>query len=612
MTEYTYDWIKRQVDDIAKERLVQLDRAFAAWCIHYVHREMDIDEALIRTDTLRGAGGGDGGLDGWYKDEDEKEFHLWQCKWAESYGKSFSKQPAIELKNALEELLDLERATQYGNKFLHVASKLQLSLEHEYKVVLNVGLAGSMSSDAQSQFEKTIHSFGKDKNLRIIWELWDLSRFQQEYEEHHPSSEALEGKSYEFDLQSPAVIHMGSDDPTLPTGWEVIVASLQGKRLGTLAQELGSRLFSLNVRFALGSNKRIKNIWESLVDPIDSQYFWLYNNGLTILCDDFKLKEQRKLIITNPQVVNGCQTVTAFKKKLGSYSDKPSVLARIIKAPSNNEGKKQATLIAEKTNSQNPVLSRDLRSNDAVQAKLRKAFEQLDPPWFYERKRGEWGTLTNNDKAKFKDIINSSYRRLDMESVGQAWRMLSGQPSESLTQKRDLFDDDNIYSNVFHPRRDPEQLLFAAQLRAKYEEFWHGNNFEGIRNTCGIYLSDNILRRMMNAKGQIVSHSVALTCRVLKKGENWELKDAKLGLKLINNFDTRMTAWNRLLAKAFHEMLQAIDNDDDSLGFKRTLEKSGGGALEQLWASIEASASILLAFSTEKKLLRDILVGNDE
>jgi len=571
---------------------------------------MDTDEALVRTDTLRGAGGGDGGLDGWYKDEDEKEFHLWQCKWAESYGKNFGKQPAIELKNALEELLDLDRARQYGNKFLEVASKIKISLEHEYKVVLNVGLAGSMGSDAQSQFEKAIHSFGKEKNLRITWELWDLRRFQQEYEEHHPSSEALEGKSYDFDLQSPVVIYMGSDDPTLPEGWEVIVASLQGKRLGTLAQELGSRLFSLNVRFALGSNKRIKNIWESLVDPINSQYFWLYNNGLTILCDDFHLRqEQQKLSITNPQVVNGCQTVTAFKKKLGSYSNKPSVLARIIKAPSNNEGKKQAILIAEKTNSQNPVLSRDLRSNDAVQTKLRKAFEQLDPPWFYERKRGEWGTLTTSEKAKFKDVVNGSYRKLDMEYVGQSWRMLSGQPSEALTQKRNLFDDDNIYSNVFNPRRDPEQFLFAAQLRAKYEEFWHGNNFEGIRSTCGTYLTDGILRRMMNAKGQIVSHSVSLTCRAIRR-DNWELKDARLGLKLINNFDMKMIAWHRLLAKAFHEMLQAIDDDDESLGFKRTLEKAGGEALEKLWTSIEASASILLTFSPGKSL-RDILVGDD-
>jgi hypothetical protein len=33
MSEHTYDWIKRQVDEIAVERLLQPDRAFAAWCL---------------------------------------------------------------------------------------------------------------------------------------------------------------------------------------------------------------------------------------------------------------------------------------------------------------------------------------------------------------------------------------------------------------------------------------------------------------------------------------------------------------------------------------------------------------------------------------------------
>lgn len=244
---------------------------------------------------------------------------------------------------------------------------------------------------------------------------------------------------------------------------------------------------------------------------------------------------------------------------------------------------------------------------------MRKAFEQLSPPWFYERKRGEWGTLSTSQKNKFKEAITGKtvYRRLDMEYVGQSWRMLSGQPSKALTHKRELFDDDNIYSTVFRSRRTPEQFLFAAQLRTKYEAFWHGKNFDEIRNTCGDYLKDNILRRMMNAKGQMVSHSVALTCRGLRSGQEWELKDAKIGLTLIKEFDTKMIAWNRLLAKAFHEILQAVDNDDDSLGFKKTLEKTGGEALEQLWTSIEASASIALTFSNEKKSLRDILVGNE-
>ena len=620
MSEDTYNWIEQQVKAIAEERSVKTHKAFAAWCLDFVHKNLGVDEAFVQTDTLRGNGGGDGGLDGWYKDEDNKEFHLWQCKWAESYGKKFNKTPALELKNALENLLDPQRATDYGDKFIEISTKLRSAIEYEYQVVLNIGLAGSMSKSSVTQFNKTIESFAEDKNLRLVWEKWDLTKFQQEREEYNITSETLEGKSYDFELQSPEIIHMDSDDRTLPKDWKVVVASINGNSLGTIANQLGSKLFGLNVRFALSANnKRIKSIRESLIDREDSQYFWLYNNGLTILCDRFEIKKDpnnkpSKIGRENPQVVNGCQTVTAFKKKLGDYTDKPSVLARIIMPPSNSEGQEKAVLIAEKTNSQNPVLSSDLRSNDKFQKQLQQKFSQLDPPWFYERKRGEWPSLSPFERKKYKETDSKNYRRYDMEYVGQAWRMFDGEPSSAITKKRELFENENLYNEVFSSRRSAEQFLFAARLRTKYKEFWHGRNFEGIRSTCGDYLTDQILRRIMNAQGQVVSHSVALTRKALQKGNNWELADAKLGLRLIDNFETQFETWNSFLAQAFSELIEKIDSEDNPFGLKRTLEKPDGKALESLWLKMQSFFSVMKRMNKDKKntTLRDILVSGIE
>lgn len=592
MFEHTYEWIKRQVDDIAEERSVQVDRAFEAWCLCFVHQDLDLDDAFIATSTLKGSGGGDGGLDGWYKDESSHEFHIWQCKWSHASVKQFDKTPALELKNALEELLVIENATFYGSSFTKASAELNACLEHDYRIVLNIGIAGSMSDSARQQFDKSVNTFSRDRSLKISWELWDLEKFQQEYEERHPSAETLEGKSFKFQLQSSEVIQMSGIDETLPNGWEAAVVTLNAKSLGEVANQLGSKLFSLNVRFALGSNPRIKSIRETLVDDEFSRYFWLYNNGLTILCSNFSIDGTKKTInIENPQVVNGCQTVTAFKYQLGKYSIYPSVLARIIKAPDDDLGQQQAALIAEKTNSQNPVLSRDLRSNDPVQKALRAAFEQLDPPWFYERKRGEWSAF-KSDKGNFKKFEN---RRLDMEYVGQAWRMLNGEPAAALTRKRELFEDDKIYQSVFQTQRSPEQFLFAARLRMAYDEFWHGKNFDGIRSTCGSYLSDDTLRRFMRAKGQVVSHSVALTCQLLKDGRsNFNLHDAKSGLTLVDDFNNKLRRWNIVLAKAFHERLEAIDQDEESPGFKKYLEQPNSEASKALWRSIEATGSTIL------------------
>ena len=66
--------------------------------------------------------------------------------------------------------------------------------EHGYKVVLDIGIAGLMNQQAKTKLDKMIKSFKSDKKLELNYEIWDLKRFQQEYEDHHPSSETLEIK----------------------------------------------------------------------------------------------------------------------------------------------------------------------------------------------------------------------------------------------------------------------------------------------------------------------------------------------------------------------------------------------------------------------------------
>ncbi|MEE2641665.1 MAG: AIPR family protein, partial [Planctomycetota bacterium] len=85
------------------------------------------------------------------------------------------------------------------------------------------------------------------------------------------------------------------------------------RRIGA---EKGTRLFSLNVRYALSRRtKRFERIHKTLTDDEASQFFWFYNNGITMLADSCKVvskKARSLLIVENPQVVNGCQTVSAF------------------------------------------------------------------------------------------------------------------------------------------------------------------------------------------------------------------------------------------------------------------------------------------------------------
>lgn len=594
-----YDWIEREVIKLAEERSVTKARAFQAWCLYFTHSEMELDEAFVKTDTLRGHGGGDGGLDGWFVDEENREFHLWQCKLPETYETSeLDTSPYKELKGAIDNLLNENNAAIYGEKFVEVSTFLIDHIEHGYSVVLNIGVAGTINPGATETIDKLFALYQPDFNEKytdssISIELWDLKRFEEQAEYNLPTYETLEGQEIEFKLQTSEVIQMRLGDPTLPDNWEAVIVSLNGRSLAEKAILLGSKLFSLNVRFALGANKRIQNLRSSITKKDSSQFFWLYNNGITIICDQIELIKSTEGVdgkyvsvkITNPQVVNGCQTVTAFKKNKGKIVGNPSVLARIIKAPDNEIGKEQASRIAEFTNSQTPVLTRDLKSKDPIQKTIKTKFLNLDPKWFYEVKRGEWDTLKIPEKEVFK-TADAKYRRIDIEKVGKAWRIVLGDPAGALDKKKDLFEDDGVYNKVF-TKVPAENYLFGYRLYSIYDSFWHGNNFDGIRIHSGLYMDDELLRRMMQQKGLIVAYSVAAFSNFIKTGPNITIDDARYGLSIIDNFDSKAKSWNKVMIKSLYDIIENIP--DISSIKKEFLDRT---TLKKLIDKIYANASL--------------------
>lgn len=81
------------------------------------------------------------------------------------------------------------------------------------------------------------------------------------------------------------------------------------------------QLFDENIREYLGStgtvNKKIKS---TLLNPDDRNNFFFYNNGITIIVEDMSaeyLKASKRCFdISDPQIVNGCQTVSTIFETL--------------------------------------------------------------------------------------------------------------------------------------------------------------------------------------------------------------------------------------------------------------------------------------------------------
>lgn len=209
-------------------------------------------------------------------------------------------------------------------------------------------------------------------------------------------------------------------------------------------------IFNDNVRVYLSrTNKINRKIIETALSD-DNPLFWYLNNGITITCDSFSyLKGKRAPIVElkNIQIVNGGQTSNALFEASQIAPEKLDdvlILVRVIETKS----QPVSLAIAESTNSQTPIKSRDLRSNDDIQKKLEEAFEGMG--LFYERKLNQ-----HSDKPK----VN----RIDALTAGQAHLAYGLELPEVAKKDRGrIFSD--LYDQVFTDELLADELLTSLKI----------------------------------------------------------------------------------------------------------------------------------------------------
>jgi len=167
----------------------------------------------------------------------------------------------------------------------------------------------------------------------------------------------------------------------------VMVLPLQVKELLKLDGIKDNRLFARNVRYGLGKTRVNKDIRNTLKKIGEHQKFFLYHNGITIVCEDL-VHEAHSVKISKYSVVNGCQSMLTFYENADSVSNNVFVLTKIIKIP---EG--QPVSVDDITywaNNQNAISVRDLKANDVIQRSLKNEFERLfGSKVLYRRQKGD-------------------------------------------------------------------------------------------------------------------------------------------------------------------------------------------------------------------------------
>jgi hypothetical protein len=254
-------------------------------------------------------------------------------------------------------------------------------------------------------------------------------------------------------------------------------------------------LFEWNVRYQIHRSPINKRIVGTLRRARGRRYFHHYNNGLLITCKGYKKDLTRKrLTLTGPQIINGCQTVRAICEAYESltpseqrqFREETRVQVKVIKTT-------DPEFIAElviSTNDQNPMKPRNLKSNTSEQRSIQKSFRGLPHRWFYQRKDGEFKSLisTSSKVRWFRKSDYSAghrrYRLLDNQDLAKAWYAFTGHSHRALRGGIDYFEDepDGVYRRVFRSFPSPafwstfqaptftlDEGLFEAGIPSAYQ-----------------------------------------------------------------------------------------------------------------------------------------------
>lgn len=221
------------------------------------------------------------------------------------------------------------------------------------------------------------------------------------------------------------------------------VFSMTGEAVADLYERAGPRLFARNVRGFLGST-HINRAMEATIEK-EPGFFWYYNNGITIVCDEAERVGsggRDVLRVSNPQLINGQQT-TRTLHGAGRPAENASVLVRVISVPrgqtNKNDFESLVSRIVAATNWQNAIRPSDLMSNDRRQIELERRFRRLG--YHYLRKRQPKSEARRAPGAQYRFLVRK-------EEVAQAVAASELDPAIVRAGKERLFEED-YYPQVF-------------------------------------------------------------------------------------------------------------------------------------------------------------------
>lgn len=490
--------------------------AFTFLCISTLLR-IDFDE-------VRGSitdGGDDRGVDAVYLDErfGRRVIHLFQFKCHSQFKSTERHFPSSEIDKVLSFIADC-----FGqvDGFLDTCNPLL-----RQKVLDIWGFVETGACDVEVHFCSNGEGLISDQRARFEASLAKFKFIQLHETDLDRLSELISRRSSthrEIQLRVVEEQIFDRSDGNL----RAVIATVRGDEFITAltdasrSSQLDPDLFEENVRVYLGEQNDInRQIYDTAVSN-EAGMFWYLNNGITIVCERFGYQpgfRNAPLTLVNPQVVNGGQTSHAlFQASKTSFDSLQRVrlLVRIIET----QDKGLYAKVAEATNSQTSIRSRDLRSNDPVLVRLEAS---LTPHgWHLDRKRNQHSTV--------EEAI-----RIDALKLGQIWMAyVRGEPDKAKTASDKIFGE--YFPLVFDPAEiDAERVIAVWKLYREIERHRRASLQEARRP------SKSSLNRDSEASWIVEGlYHLAFAVRKLADQRNFDIFDFASVVALIPDAQSRL------------------------------------------------------------------------
>lgn len=275
-----------------------------------------------------------------------------------------------------------------------------------YKDMLQ-GNYQNVNENVQSSFSRLYGEVGDESKIHFVFytsapkKTIDRTKIENKIKEQFDDSSKIEisilfGKDIVEEINESksrrANVEKGKitiDAPNncLKYGDDAAIVNVSAFSIKKLYAEHNTTLLSRNLRYHVAGKEIDNAIKETIQNNPES--FWLKNNGITIICDDFDV-DGKEVKLENFSVVNGGQTTYILHKS--EYINETSDLyfpCKIIRVVGETEDEKNnfSLSIAKATNSQKAIKQIDLKANSPEQIRFADAMKEQKI--FYQTKRGE-------------------------------------------------------------------------------------------------------------------------------------------------------------------------------------------------------------------------------